>query len=187
MTPLSAQDWIEVGRGILASEGDGALTVDALCARLGKTKGSFYHHFADREAYARALLDQWSRSFTEEIFPAVEQEEDLILAFEQLHVRLHHEYDMRLDRAIRVWSLRSPEVSHIVHGFDEAWIDFLTRCFLRLTGNAELAQQLAMHQGALFIGASMMHLDRPALAQLVDLNQVLINLLLSGRPDGTEG
>ena len=43
---LTAADWAEAALQLIAEKGLGALTVSALAARLGVTKGSFYWHFA---------------------------------------------------------------------------------------------------------------------------------------------
>src|SRR5262249_46241776 len=42
---LTASDWAEAALQLIAEQGLGALTVSALAARLGVTKGSFYWHF----------------------------------------------------------------------------------------------------------------------------------------------
>ena len=67
MAQTSRQDWIEEGFRTLASEGDGGLTVDALCERLERTKGSFYHHFDGRSGYVEDLLAAWERQATDRI------------------------------------------------------------------------------------------------------------------------
>ena len=56
---LSVDDWIQAGFAILADGGPSALRVDALCERLGVTKGSFYWHFTDLAAYRTALVEAW--------------------------------------------------------------------------------------------------------------------------------
>jgi len=64
---LSASDWVEVATEALIEGGVGAVAVEPLALRLGATKGSFYHHFENRNALVRAALDGWERSQTEEV------------------------------------------------------------------------------------------------------------------------
>jgi AcrR family transcriptional regulator len=68
---LTAGDWAEAALQLLAERGVAALTVDALAARLGVTKGSFYWHFADRAALLQAALERWERRSTDEAAAAL--------------------------------------------------------------------------------------------------------------------
>jgi AcrR family transcriptional regulator len=52
---------------VIVEGGVGAVAVEPLAARLGATKGSFYHHFENRDALIIAALDDWERSATEEV------------------------------------------------------------------------------------------------------------------------
>jgi AcrR family transcriptional regulator len=52
---------------VIVEGGVGAVAVEPLAARLGATKGSFYHHFENRDALIKAALDDWERSATEEV------------------------------------------------------------------------------------------------------------------------
>jgi AcrR family transcriptional regulator len=47
--------------------GVAAVAVEPLAARLGATKGSFYHHFENRDALITAALEEWERSQTEAV------------------------------------------------------------------------------------------------------------------------
>ncbi len=44
---------------MLAEDGAAGLRIDRLAARLGLTKGSFFHHFAGAAAYRSALLEHY--------------------------------------------------------------------------------------------------------------------------------
>jgi TetR/AcrR family transcriptional regulator, transcriptional repressor for nem operon len=46
---------------VVREKGYVAATVDELCARAGVAKGSFFHHFKDKEALGVAAADHWSR------------------------------------------------------------------------------------------------------------------------------
>jgi AcrR family transcriptional regulator len=47
--------------------GVAAVAVEPLAVRLGATKGSFYHHFSNRDALIAAALEDWERSQTEAV------------------------------------------------------------------------------------------------------------------------
>ena len=61
---LTEADWAEAALQMIAESGLGALTVDALAARLGVTKGSFYWHFKGRTDLLRAALARWEERAT---------------------------------------------------------------------------------------------------------------------------
>ena len=58
---LGADDWIDAATAVLVEDGVAAVAVEPLAARLGATKGSFYHHFPNRDALITAALERWER------------------------------------------------------------------------------------------------------------------------------
>jgi AcrR family transcriptional regulator len=69
---LTAGDWIAAAMDAIVREGPAAVAVEPLATRLGATKGSFYHHFANRDALIRATLEEWERAQTEAVIVRVE-------------------------------------------------------------------------------------------------------------------
>src|SRR6188768_1247696 len=69
---LTAADWAEAALQLIAEAGLRAVTVSALAARLGVTKGSFYWHFQGREELLAAALAGWERRATEETVQALD-------------------------------------------------------------------------------------------------------------------
>jgi TetR/AcrR family transcriptional repressor of nem operon len=53
---------LEAALAVIREKGYAATTVDGLCARAGVAKGSFFHHFKDKEALAVAAADYWSET-----------------------------------------------------------------------------------------------------------------------------
>lgn len=49
---------IRAGIELFAAEGLDAPSLDAICARAGKTRGAFYVHFADRDAFLAAVMER---------------------------------------------------------------------------------------------------------------------------------
>jgi AcrR family transcriptional regulator len=68
---LSASDWVQAAMDAIVEGGVGAVAVEPLAARLGTTKGSFYHHFENRDALIVAALEEWERSQTEAVIARV--------------------------------------------------------------------------------------------------------------------
>ncbi|GGS29361.1 TetR/AcrR family transcriptional regulator [Streptomyces nojiriensis] len=69
---LTADDWADAALAALVERGLAAVAVEPLAAGLGTTKGSFYWHFANRDALVAAALARWEESSTERIIRAME-------------------------------------------------------------------------------------------------------------------
>ena len=63
MSRKEPADWVDAALEAIEEGGLPAVAVEPLARRLGVTKGSFYHHFADRRELVRATLDEWQRRF----------------------------------------------------------------------------------------------------------------------------
>jgi AcrR family transcriptional regulator len=74
---LAAADWTEAALDALARGGLPAVAVEPLAKALGATKGSFYWHFADRQALVAATLELWERRDTELVIAAVDERQDV--------------------------------------------------------------------------------------------------------------
>jgi AcrR family transcriptional regulator len=68
---LTAADWTEAALQLIAELGPAELTDDALAARLGVTKGSFYWHFRTRTELLEAALERWEQRATTEPIKAL--------------------------------------------------------------------------------------------------------------------
>lgn len=69
---LRAEDWTAAALQALAEGGLPAVAVEPIAARLGVSKGSFYWHFANRDALLTAALASWERSETEDVIAYAE-------------------------------------------------------------------------------------------------------------------
>lgn len=57
MLPETARPWIEAGYGIFARGGPAGLRIEYIARSIGKSKSSFYHHFADLGIFTDLLLE----------------------------------------------------------------------------------------------------------------------------------
>ena len=55
--------WLRAALETVATEGGENLRIEPLARRLGLTKGSFYHHFRDRQDFIDQMVDYWVERF----------------------------------------------------------------------------------------------------------------------------
>ncbi|KIZ15454.1 TetR/AcrR family transcriptional regulator [Streptomyces natalensis] len=84
---LTAQDWADAALAAIGEGGLAAVAVEPLAARLGTTKGSFYWHFASRDALIEAALERWAEVATEAVIAETEAEPDPELRLRALLLR----------------------------------------------------------------------------------------------------
>jgi TetR/AcrR family transcriptional repressor of nem operon len=68
---------IRAGMALFAEQGLDAPSLDAICARAGFTRGAFYVHFEDREAFIVAVMESATASFLDAVLSARGEELDL--------------------------------------------------------------------------------------------------------------
>jgi TetR/AcrR family transcriptional regulator, transcriptional repressor for nem operon len=57
---MARQKLLDAALSVVRTKGYAATTIDELCAKAGVAKGSFFHHFKNKEALAIAAADYWS-------------------------------------------------------------------------------------------------------------------------------
>ena len=119
---LSARDWVKAGIAALAKSGFAALKADALAKTLKVSRGSFYWHFADVDAFHAAILERWRQIAYENIVA------DLDGTVEQrMRTLLNRAFrvDSPLERAIRAWATAQPKVKAMVEAVDAKRMDYI--------------------------------------------------------------
>ncbi|ABC83583.1 TetR/AcrR family transcriptional regulator [Anaeromyxobacter dehalogenans] len=142
--------WCRAGLGLLRDQGPQAVTIDRLCAAMGKTKGAFYHHFRDVDAFHAAVLDAWAELHTADVIAVASS----ALTAEARSARLGAAavgLDHALDRAIRGWALHDARAREAVGRVDARRIDYLAAIH-RERGRKD-ATVLAQLEYAVFLGA----------------------------------
>lgn len=160
MPPTSRTDWLDAGLRLMREEGVGedALTIDALCKRLGRTKGAFYHHFDDVNLYLDALLGHWATKQTSAPIAAAETGTSPRERRQKLEQSVRG-LDMKLDRAVRAWALRDPRAQRVLSQVDARRIDYLAQLHAAAAVPKARARMLAQLEYAAFVGAQQIFPD----------------------------
>lgn len=154
---------------LLGTDGVGGLTIARLCAALGVTKGSFYHHFRGVEDFRTQLLTHWATERADQVATAAAAVDDPVRRLRvmlEAGVHLHHE----AEAAIRAWSRRDPEAWRVRVAVDEARERIVGEAFRAAgvpAGPAEMYGRLAV---VTLVGAQHRgeRTDRAALKQMFD-------------------
>ena len=135
-TRLTKSDWIEFGLKQLAEQGHVALNANKLAQKLNVSRGSFYWHFKDMEAFESAILSAWQESTTGN---AIKISNQASSAKQRLEIVIRtslipHE----LELAVRAWALVNPNVAEAVAKVDARRVAHV-KSMLRGLGVAENA------------------------------------------------
>ncbi|MGE7469741.1 TetR/AcrR family transcriptional regulator [Bosea sp. NPDC003192] len=152
-------DWLALGLVSLAEQGPAGLTIEALCRRAGKTKGSFYAHFPAIEAYLVALAGHWRETHTHRLMQETDKSgpaQDRLIALDRMALAL----DMRIEQGMRRLAQLDPGVAATCAEVDRERIGYLEKLHGesgRFTPPEALA--LARVEYAAFIGFQQLDLS----------------------------
>ncbi|MGE0044213.1 MAG: TetR/AcrR family transcriptional regulator [Hyphomonadaceae bacterium] len=153
------EDWIELGLARLAREGPEALTIERMTDAAKKTRGSFYHHFADHAAFLRALGVRWLEEDTQGVI-ALAETARLSGKRRETLARRAALIDARLERNMRRLAVGEPVIAGIVAESDAQRIAYLTRLFRSELGlDAADAAARARLQHCAYVGAQIVFPD----------------------------
>jgi AcrR family transcriptional regulator len=149
---LSAQDWTNAALRALADGGVAAVRVDVLARSLGVTRGSFYWHFADRDALLRAALEQWEQTVTAQVIERMEDVGNPTARFEQLvSAAFGPERIPGLQPAIMAHA-KHPIVEPVLRRVTMRRIDFIAEIYQELGLAPAVARRRAIIAYATYLG-----------------------------------
>ena len=158
---LTAADWAEAALQFVAEKGLGALTVDALAARLGVTKGSFYWHFAGRADLLAAALSRWEERATTENMRGLDAIPDARRRLELMLDAASQPPRARSLYAALAEAAEDPIVRKVLNRVASARIDYLEKCYAQLGLTPALATSHAVLAYAAYRGLLQLAHEAP--------------------------
>lgn len=162
---------LRAGIELVARDGIDGPSLDAICARAGYTRGAFYGHFADRDEFLVAVMDEVGRRFLDAVLSAASGAQDLVaVAGRFLTALARGDYPLAGKRGVKPHQLldacaRSPRIRARYVSLVEDAIDRLAAIIGADQARAALRpdadpRQLARLLLAIVIGAhTMLELD----------------------------
>ena len=183
-------EWIDHAFDALCDGGIDALRVEPLARRLGVTKGSFYHHFADRRALHLALLDSWEQLGTSAIIDAVEGR----AADPRLRLRAlldvvfgPNPRSDAIESAIRAWAATDAVAAKATERVDGRRIDFVVEQLMATGMPRTLARRRAHLLYRTLIGEFIWRSTGGPVSSRRELDELAELLLTHERPDLARG
>jgi AcrR family transcriptional regulator len=155
MTRYTRHDWLVNALDILGRNGVDAVTIDAMCQHLSVTKGSFYHHFQNHEAFLEALLQYWEERYTTEFIDISQATDDPLEQLNRLN-KLVIETHNTSETSIRAWAKVDALARSYQEKVDQRRLEFLRTLHQRLGRTEQEAAVLANLVYAILIGAQEM-------------------------------
>jgi len=146
---FSRKDWTELGISALKTHGPAALTVEEMCEKARKTRGSFYFHFETVDDFLIAIATHWQTLYADEIVEQASGNSSRRDLLNHLVGRL----DIELESRMRQLAQMHESVGAIVHDADIKRIAFLSNLYWN-SGKFEKtdAGLLARIEYAAFVG-----------------------------------
>ena len=158
---LSTEDWADAALDAIAEGGVEVVAVERIARALGVTKGSFYWHFANREALLAAALDLWERQQTEDVIARAEMEHD---ARRRIHRLFRNANGTK--RAGQLYlafaaAANDPLVGPVLKRVNNRRTQFMVDCYLAMGLDYAEARQRAVLAYSVYLGTLQMRRDAP--------------------------
>ena len=137
---LSKAVWVVAGLKALAHDGGVGLKADIIAKQLGVSRGSFYWHFADLDAFHAAVVEAWQDAAVDAVLRLLEG--DVVGRLRQLIVIALHA-DPALEIGMRAWAAGSTRARAAVEEVDARRLDHLARMLAQAGVESEISKARA--------------------------------------------
>lgn len=149
---LSAEEWIDAALDVIAESGVAAVAVEPLARRLTVTKGSFYWHFASRDALLEAALKRWETRDVEGLIRQAARIEDPRARLLDLFRRTSRELRTHRMYAALMQALDHPAVRPVMQRLSQRRVQYLALAYRGVGLNRREALNRARLAYAAYVG-----------------------------------
>ncbi|WP_203433319.1 TetR/AcrR family transcriptional regulator [Jiangella asiatica] len=184
---LTKDDWTDAALAAIAERGVAAVAIEPIAARLRTTKGSFYWHFANREALLDAALARWEeRTTTDVIGEIADLSDDPVTLLRRLIARVIGMTERDAVGPALLATAGEPRVSSVLARVTAARIDLIVSLFQRMGFPPDDARRRALLAYSAYLGhGELAHSTPGVLPADPDERHAYLEdvvLILTGRP-----
>jgi AcrR family transcriptional regulator len=169
---LSAKDWLDQGLKALAARGFTALKAEPLAKAMGVSRGSFYWHFGDVDAFHAAILRHWREVAAERIIANVEaasnSENPVALLLRQAFGS-----GLALEKAVRTWAAHDRAAQDAVQAIDRRRLNYVENLLSASGLSPVIARARAQILYWAFVGFALSDQPLPRARQAAVLDELL--------------
>ena len=158
---ITREDILLKSREVIRKHGYFNTSMNDLAAACGLYKGSFYHHFASKEALMTAILEDFRHSLKDQVFSVIDDntllpKERLATLFQKFsEVFLYENGGCFIGNTTLEAAQHVPEFAEILRGIFSDWIEALQKLYAT-NHPTDVAEKLAQQTIAEFEGAIML-------------------------------
>ncbi|WP_297843666.1 TetR/AcrR family transcriptional regulator [Pseudomonas sp.] len=172
---LTREDWIQTAQQVLSKSGVDAVRVDTLAKAMSITRGSFYHHFSNREELLQGILTSWRARATEDVIlhlrnAQTSAEQQLIRLLELPYHGHAAQEAAAVELGIRAWARGDRQARQAIDEVDKHRLSYIEGLLMQMhlgeTEARDRAFLIYSYQLGLSLlsteGTSTNHMDRSA-------------------------
>jgi AcrR family transcriptional regulator len=170
--------WLDAAIETLIAEGMDAVRIERLATKLHITRGSFYHHYKDRDDLLRAVLEHYVQINHQNLvamLPALKgtPKDKLWTLWTATASQEFRDYDW----AIRMWGMHDPHVAGVLNKIDVKRMDVMMDLFREMGFNEDeswIRAALAYHGS---LGDRAFFGPFPPMAKRLEWRKIALNIL----------
>jgi len=159
---LTPDDWADAALAAIADGGLAAVAVEPLAVQLSTTKGSFYWHFANRDALLQAALARWEEQTTTSVIrDVIADTNGPAHQLRTLIIRVIEAAERDPIGPALLATADHPAVAPALHRVTHARIGVIAGLFERLGYSADRARSRALFAYSAYLGHAQMAHSTP--------------------------
>lgn len=183
MLPRATKEqWLSAGMALLIARGPDSMSVEQLCQQVGRTKGSFYHHFKNHRQFVDALVADWKQQNLQQ--PIKQSTGGSGRVRLSTLTALSAELDPEQEIAIRRLAGRDDKVRATLGVVDDARINYLALLYREAGLKPRQATNAAKIQYAGFVGSQYLW-PQDFGGHVRKLGKIVDELLMAGTSAGS--